>query len=84
MYLYILPLSIPILHCLPLSIYITECCIAFLDDVMHNRSRVCVCVCVCVCRALADANSALKIDILWPKGFYRRGRALAGLKVRPQ
>lgn len=33
------------------------------------------------CRALADANSALRIDINWAKGFYRRGRGLAGLKV---
>ena len=32
-------------------------------------------------RALSDANSALRIDITWAKGFYRRGRGLAGLKV---
>ena len=34
-----------------------------------------------LCRALADANSALRIDVTWAKGFYRRGRGLAGLKV---
>ncbi|CAI8050704.1 Tetratricopeptide repeat protein 31 [Geodia barretti] len=31
-------------------------------------------------KALTDANSALRIDINWAKGFYRRGRGLAGLK----
>jgi tetratricopeptide (TPR) repeat protein len=31
-------------------------------------------------KAVTDANSALRIDINWAKGFYRRGRGLAGLK----
>lgn len=33
------------------------------------------------CSALEDANSALRLDTSWPKGYYRRGRAYAGLKV---
>lgn len=33
------------------------------------------------CSALEDANTALKLDSHWAKGYYRKGRALAGLKV---
>ena len=44
-----------------------ECC---------TRTYVCAAV-----RALEDANAALRLDTSWPKGFYRQGRAYAGLKV---
>ncbi|KAH9518551.1 hypothetical protein Btru_017126 [Bulinus truncatus] len=31
-------------------------------------------------KALRDAEKAIKLDKDWPKGYFRRGRALAGLK----
>lgn len=34
-----------------------------------------------VCRALADADEALKIKSDWPKGYFRKAKALAGLEV---
>ncbi len=34
-----------------------------------------------ICSALEDANAALRLDSSWPKGYYRQGRAYAGLKV---
>ena len=39
------------------------------------------CVCATICSALEDANAALCLDSSWPKGYYRQGRAYAGLKV---
>ena len=33
------------------------------------------------CRALEDACNAISLKPDWPKGYYRKGRALAGLKV---
>lgn len=33
-------------------------------------------------RALRDADKAINIASDWPKGYFRKGRALAGLKVR--
>jgi len=33
------------------------------------------------CRALADGNKAISLSADWPKGYYRQGIALAGLKV---
>ena len=32
-------------------------------------------------RALKDADRAVKLAPEWPKGYFRKGRALAGLKV---
>ena len=32
--------------------------------------------------ALKDANRAISLAKEWPKGYFRKGRALAGLKVR--
>ena len=32
-------------------------------------------------RALRDADKAISIASDWPKGYFRKGRALAGLKV---
>ncbi|BFZ02346.1 hypothetical protein BsWGS_05384 [Bradybaena similaris] len=32
-------------------------------------------------RALRDAERAIKLDKEWPKGYFRQGRALAGLKM---
>ena len=32
-------------------------------------------------KALKDAEKAIKLDQFWPKGHFRKGRALAGLKV---
>ena len=32
-------------------------------------------------RALEDACNAISLKADWPKGYYRKGRALAGLKV---
>ena len=37
--------------------------------------------CATICSALEDANAALRLDSSWPKGYYRQGRAYAGLKV---
>ena len=34
-----------------------------------------------ICSALEDAKAALHLDSSWPKGYYRQGRAYAGLKV---
>ena len=34
-----------------------------------------------ICSALEDAKAALRLDSSWPKGYYRQGRAYAGLKV---
>jgi hypothetical protein len=31
--------------------------------------------------ALRDAEKAITIEQSWPKGYYRKGRALSGLKV---
>lgn len=36
---------------------------------------------ICVFRALADANRAISIAPDWPKGYFRKGKALVGLKV---
>ena len=35
----------------------------------------------CMHRALEDACNAISLKADWPKGYYRKGRALAGLKV---
>jgi len=32
-------------------------------------------------RALKDAERAISLSRDWPKGYFRQGRALAGLKV---
>ena len=32
-------------------------------------------------RALKDAEKAISLSSEWPKGHFRKGRALAGLKV---
>ena len=32
-------------------------------------------------RALKDAEKAISLAKDWPKGYFRQGRALAGLKV---
>jgi len=32
-------------------------------------------------KALQDADVAISLAPDWPKGYFRRGRALAGLKV---
>lgn len=32
-------------------------------------------------RALSDAEKAIYLEPLWPKGYFRKGRALSGLKV---
>lgn len=48
----------------------------------YSITCTCTFFIVFVCRALSDANSALKIDTTWAKGYFRKGRALAGLKVR--
>ena len=32
-------------------------------------------------RALKDAESAILLSSTWPKGHFRKGRALTGLKV---
>jgi len=32
-------------------------------------------------RALTDSDSAIRLAPEWPKGFFRKGRALTGLKV---
>lgn len=35
-----------------------------------------------VCRrALKDANKVISLASDWPKGYFRKGKALAGLKV---
>jgi hypothetical protein len=31
--------------------------------------------------ALSDAEKAIYLEPLWPKGYFRKGRALFGLKV---
>lgn len=33
-------------------------------------------------RALKDAERAILLQKDWPKGYFRKGRALAGLRVR--
>ena len=33
-------------------------------------------------RALKDAEKAISLADKWPKGYFRKGRALAGLRVR--
>lgn len=33
-------------------------------------------------KALQDADVAISLAPDWPKGYFRRGRALAGLKVQ--
>lgn len=35
----------------------------------------------CLFRALKDAEKAISLAKDWPKGYFRQGRALAGLKV---
>jgi len=37
--------------------------------------------CFFVSRALKDAEKAVSLAKDWPKGYFRQGRALAGLKV---
>lgn len=37
-------------------------------------------ICVCL-RALKDANKVVSLASDWPKGYFRKGKALAGLKV---
>jgi len=32
-------------------------------------------------RALKDANKVIHLASDWPKGYFRKGKALAGLKV---
>lgn len=32
-------------------------------------------------RALKDAEKAIHLSKEWPKGYFRKGRALAGLRV---
>ena len=32
-------------------------------------------------KALKDADKAITLAAEWPKGYFRKGRALAGLKV---
>jgi len=32
-------------------------------------------------RALKDANKVISLASDWPKGYFRKGKALAGLKV---
>jgi len=34
------------------------------------------------CRALKDANKVISLAPDWPKGYFRQGKALSGLKVR--
>jgi len=37
---------------------------------------------MCACyRALKDANKVISLASDWPKGYFRKGKALAGLKV---
>lgn len=35
----------------------------------------------CFLRALKDAEKAIRLAKDWPKGYFRKGRALAGLNV---
>ncbi|BFY97537.1 hypothetical protein BsWGS_00577 [Bradybaena similaris] len=35
-------------------------------------------------KALRDAEKAISLDKDWPKGYFRKGRALAGLKMYPE
>ena len=35
----------------------------------------------CYFRALSDADNCIELATEWPKGYFRKGRALAGLKV---
>jgi len=42
---------------------------SFCYDYLHEYSK-----------ALQDASTSLQLDPNWPKGYYRKGRALAGLK----
>lgn len=39
-------------------------------------------MCLIFSRALKDAERAILLQKDWPKGYFRKGRALAGLRVR--
>ena len=38
-------------------------------------------VCISICSALKDSQSAISLAHQWPKGYFRKGRALIGLEV---
>ena len=58
---------------------------SFCYEYIKDYARYCVHVCscaLCSARALDDANVAIKLKPDWPKGHFRRGKALVGLEVR--
>jgi len=56
---------------------LAKCCERYHKIVLLH---FCILMCAC-CRALKDANKVISLSSDWPKGYFRKGKALAGLKV---
>jgi len=56
---------------------LADCCERY-----HKIVCLHFCILMCACyRALKDANKVISLASDWPKGYFRKGKALAGLKV---
>ncbi len=55
----------------------------FVDNRFFGNRSYCYCCLEQYPLALADAEKSIQIAPDWPKGYYRRGSALMGLKVWP-
>jgi len=55
----------------------------YFDNRFFGNRSYCYCCLEQYTLALADAEKSIHMAPDWPKGYYRRGSALMGLKVRP-
>ena len=55
--------------------------ISFIYKLNNPVTFVNVLVVDCLFRALKDAEKAITLAKDWPKGYFRKGRALSGLRV---